>query len=91
MSYKNNQQMALVKKAKVVYLIESLVPVVRRIWDGMKRLFRSVVEAFRSWVNEEPEYIQLPTRQPVPLAVKPTHMEPSRTVFLPIQRFRGRR
>lgn len=91
MSYKNNQQMDLVKKAKVVYVIESIMPMIQRMWNKVREAFVSVVDALLERLAREPEYIKLPPRQSVPLAVKPTHTEPSRTVFLPIQRFRGRR
>lgn len=92
MSYKNNQQMALVKKAKVTYLVEAILPAVKTVWNKLKSMFSSLVDAIREhFKKEEPEYIKLPHRQPAPLSVGPTHTEPSRTVFLPIQRFRGRR
>lgn len=92
MSYKNTEQMTLVKKAKVTYLVEMILPAVKTVWNKLKSMFNSLVDAIREHFKKvEPEYIKLPPRQPVPLAVKPTHAEPSRTVFLPIQRFRGRR
>ncbi len=92
MSYKNKEQMTLVKKAKVTYWVETIFPAVKTVWNKLKSMFSSLVDAIREhFKKEEPEYIKLPHRQPVPLSVSPTHTEPPRTEFLPIQRFRGRR
>ena len=99
MSYKNNQQMRLVKVMKLMYdpyfedtllrMKESIRVVYERIYDAFRVIQNELLERLDS--AQHLAHIKLPKRPVAPHAILPTIEPPVRTVFLPIKRFRGQR
>lgn len=99
MSYKNNQQMRLVKIAKLIYAphfedtLERMKESIRAVYERMYDAFHVIRNVLLERLDSPPyvAYIKLPKRPVAPPAIMPTVVPSVRTVFLPIKRFRGQR